>query len=226
MRTVRAAALLLGLLFTAGFANGTSATPLDIGSWLQVARIAPGDGGMFNGNGDLLPTYSFGTYSSVLQSTDFEIPFSVYTGMQILFITGDNLYWGQTSYSALRALIDAKSGDFNPNISFSAGINGVEQNTIGNVLSRTVNTEDPWIGLSGSHSNAADNGLMLWGESNYPAHNALKDAHNGINVFVSLPVAVPGPLAGAGLPGLALAFGGLLMWRHRKRKGAFALADA
>jgi hypothetical protein len=44
----------------------------------------------------------------------------------------------------------------------------------------------------------------------------------GIDVVRFNVSAVPGPVAGAGLPGLALAFGGLLAWWRRRQTGVAA----
>ena len=86
-----------------------SASPLDTGSWLQIARMSNSDVGMFDGNGAFNPAYTFGSFSSPLQVDDFHRPFSTYAGMSILFITGDQTIWGQTSYATLKGLIDAQS---------------------------------------------------------------------------------------------------------------------
>jgi len=206
---------LLAGLVSVCLVSVAQASPLDTGTWYQVARMANGDAGMFDGNGELKSDYSFGTYSSPLQSNDFARPFDTYAGMQILFITGDGATWGSTSYSELRSLIDARAGDSAPNITFTASINGgAETTTIGNVLSRNGQVEDPWISLQGDHGAGIFNHLIIWGEADYPGpHTELLQAHNGINVFVSV-AAVPEPSTWAMM---ILGFAGVGFMTYRRK---------
>lgn len=194
-----------------------SASPLDTGSWLQIARMSNSDFGMFDGNGAFNPAYTFGSFSSSLQVDDFHRPFSTYAGMSILFITGDQQIWGQTNYAELKGLIDAQSNNFNPNITFNAHFGGTDQTVMGNVLSRAGAPEDPWISLLGGHDQGVATGMILWGESDYPSsqHALLKNLHSGVNVYVSQLIAAV-PLPGA-LPLFASVLGllGIARWRRK-----------
>jgi len=193
-------------------------SPLQSGSWFQIARMSDSDLGAFDGDGAFDPNYSFGAFVSSLQSDDFHRPFDVYSGMEILFITGDEQIWGKTSYLELWNEIQSFSNNlFGTNITFEAHISGTDMITAGNILSRSGITEDPWISLVGSHVSGVQNSMIIWGERDYlsPPHNAIKNYHDGINVFVSVPTEVP-------LPGAALLFSSALggFWAMNRSRRA------
>jgi hypothetical protein len=205
-------ATILGL--SVASANASSVTPLDSGSWFQFARIADDGLGMHDGNSQLDNAYSFGVFTSGSQGTDFYRPFDVYAGMEIMFITGDRTIWAKTDYSGLKALIDASGGSQAENILFDTNTGS----TMGNVLSRGSSIEDPWISMSGTHSNGISNGRIVWGENNWGSggltgHSGLKNLHGGMDVFVSTAT-VPLP---AGFVLLLTAGAGVGAMRMRKK---------
>ena len=225
---IAAAALLaLGPVAPAG------ATPLDSGNWVQVGHMSAG-GGMFDGNCDLAAS---GCTYGPDPSGDFWLAFpTLFAGQEILFITGDRQYWGVAQYATVSAILATDHNDFTPNITWlDAGMAGVSlgASVTGNILYRPASLgappyEDPWITLRGPHCanltsdtfpTPNDCNLVIWGENDFnaPVHVSLKNASQGVDVFVtSLPE--PGTLAilAGGLVGLG--------FHSRRLKGRAAQA--
>jgi hypothetical protein len=193
------------------------ASPLDSGAWYQVAHMSDSDNGMFDGNGNLQPGYSFGTAiagSETTQTDDFARPFTEFVGMKMLFITGNQEIWAMADYAEIKGLINAFSGTFAVNIAFESRLGGVEMSRNGNILSRSGFPEDPWITIEGDHTAGVNNSTIIWGEFNWTdgnpvaGHEAIKNLNGGVNVFVQLQ-AVPAPAAAALIPGALVLLGGL-----------------
>ena len=166
------------------------ASPLLESGWELVAHMS-NSGGLFGDTiadgGNLDSAFSFGSFVANPTPTtpDFARAFPI-VASEILFISGDELFWAIADYNNLRNLIDAFGGDQTPNIQLQVSINGVESNTVGNVLSRSTQPEDPFISIDGSHGNGRTNELIIWGEANFLGadHIALKNSHDGVNVYV------------------------------------------
>jgi hypothetical protein len=159
---------------------------LGFNDWQIVAHIS-NKGGMFDGDSNLSPSFKYGSFvpNPTPETPDFYRPFPFSNpGTKILFITGNRKYWIMADYEKLQTIINAKKGDFTPNLSFEAGINGKALKTNGNVLFRESNSEDPWISIEGEHFQGVANGLIIWGENDYNDHLKLKEENGGIDVFI------------------------------------------
>lgn len=199
-------------LGASGSAHATSINPLADGGWSLVAHMS-NQGGMFDGNGDLQPTYSYGTFdpNPSAATPDFERAFP-FPAKDILFITGDLSVWGIADYASMSSLINAAASDPSPNLPFEIYSGGTISNVTGNVLSRGFTLEDPWISINGNHFSGIANQFIVWGENDYQdasGHEALKNSHGGINVYIrDFTAQVPEPatfaLISLGLAGIRL----------------------
>ncbi|CAL6443634.1 unnamed protein product [Bathycoccus prasinos] len=158
------------------------------GGWMSFAS-APASGGWFSGNSgsnswfDL--SYSYGTYSDTGAIGDYWRDFSGQNADEIMFKTGDGLYWivlkledisypQSTVSNSPNGIVNlvASSGNFE-------GTNG--ESNYAYYLFRS-SSEDPWINVGNDH--AVGNNYMFWGENQISAHDTFKNSHGGILAFV------------------------------------------
>ena len=204
----------IGTMSALALVTHVSASPLTGGGWTQVG-LAQADGNLFNGNCNL----DLSGACTFNDGRDFwrAMP----TATEMLFVTGDDQYWGQASYASVRGLITAATGTFTPNLTWiDAGRNGASIGAAtGNILFRNGIGEDPWVTLEGSHcahlSNTAPCNEILWGETAYVsltgAHVNLQSNHGGLQVWArnrngggNLPEPTSLALIALALAGLAL----------------------
>jgi hypothetical protein len=170
--------------FFVAIAVGQS-NPLSEPGWTLVAHMK-NSGGMFAGDSNLSPTYTFGTFveNPSASNADFYRPF-LDNSSEILFITGNGLYYARGKWPEVRQVVNARAGDFGANIDFTIAVNGVVSETRCNILSRAPASsfpEDPWISLAATHTQT----LIIWGENGFTSatHNAVKNNNGGINMYV------------------------------------------
>jgi hypothetical protein len=101
----------------------------------------------------------------------------------------------------------------------STGITAYDIN--GNVLGTVANNQTgiEFLGLVTDDHSALISGLLFHLVGAEPAGFAVDNIRFGVGSQVVNPV--PGPIAGAGLPGLIMASGGLLAWARRRRRQKF-----
>lgn len=179
------------------------------GGWMLVRHTAA-TGGWINVNDSLRGTASLNTGLSTdpLAAASWTIPFASNGAEKYLFMTGDMSTFGVLAGADV---IRHTAETYAPNATVLASQGtAIAAGGLTNVLNRTTNVEDPWIGFEGSHF--ANIPKMMYGEAGFGgAHASFKNAHQGANVFVreltplAAPVPEPGTLSTLALGGLVMA---------------------
>lgn len=179
------------------------------GGWMLV-RHSAATGGWINVNDSLRGTASLNTALATdpLAAASWTIPFGSAGAEKYLFMTGDRTTWGVLAGTDVMRNT-AETYAPNATVLASQGT-AITAGGLTNVLNRTTNVEDPWIGFEGSHF--ANIPKMMYGEANFGgAHVTFKNAHQGTNVFVrelnplAAPVPEPGTFSMLALGGLVVA---------------------
>jgi hypothetical protein len=118
---------------------------------------------------------------------------------------------GGTLGTVLGSFVVSPAAFGGPDLLTISGISGITLSAGGSYfLSTSPNAADT-IGVWNDNSIRAE-GTIIQGINTFPL------APLGAFDVLGTPAAVPGPIAGAGLPGLILASGGLLGWWRRRKK--------
>lgn len=158
------------------------------GGWSNIAQIDTGYTAWSS-----LGSFSRGTYSPTGQIGEYWRDWSQQNVTELLFKTGNGLYWIHLRISDIYLSPNGTSHTVNliaSSMNFPADGTYLA-NSKATIMHRSPNGgEDPWINAGNVHGNdQSTNDYMFWGEynsgnSSYVGHATFKNANGGILVFV------------------------------------------
>jgi hypothetical protein len=119
-------------------------------------------------------------------------------------------------FSTPQTGVGLDGGFFNAIASTGITAYDINGNALGTVANNQLGIE--FLGLVTDDQSAQISGLLFHLVGAEPAGFAVDNIRFGVGGQVVPPEVIPGPIAGAGLPGLILAVGGLLGWWRRRQR--------